>query len=255
MSTQTQAPAGTAITGLDLIGCTVSDVQRSLAFYRDTLGMQPSAEHEQGAEFEFPDGTTLGIWNPGDGSYPIGYGVMFAVSDARAAASLFRSRGAKIDEPFESPVCVMAMGEDPDGNRFVIHQRKAKNDPVPPAHVKTDSSINGIDWAGYFVSDPQRSLAYYRDVLGMTPTQIDDKGRGAEFTLGDGSTFGFWHDVDTPSAGGVSMFAVTDARATVAKLRERGVEITDADDTGYCLMAFTADPDGLGVILHQRTVE
>ncbi len=248
----TQAPAGTAIAGMDLVGCTVADVPRSLAFYRDKLGMVPSLEHEQGAEFELPDGTTFGFWNPGDGSYPIGCGIMFSVADARASVDLFNSRGAKIAEPFDSPVCVMGMGSDPDGNRFIIHQRKVKNDPAPAPHVTTATSINGIDWAGYFVSDPKQSIAFYHDVLGMATTAVDPQGRGGEFTLADGSTFGVWHDANTPSSGGTLMFAVNDAKATVEILRERGVEIGDAIDIGDCFMAITADPDGIGIIIHQR---
>ncbi|HVA29204.1 MAG TPA: VOC family protein [Candidatus Baltobacteraceae bacterium] len=248
----TQAPAGTAITGMDLIGCTVSDVQRSLAFYRDTLGMVPSMASEGGAEFELPDGTTFGIWNPGDGSYPVGCGIMFAVADARAAVALFTSRGATIAETLDSPVCVMGMGSDPDGNGYIIHQRTVKNDPVPQPHVRTATSINGIDWAGYFVSDPKRSIAYYHDVLGMVTTATDPQGRGGEFTLPDGSTFGVWHGDDTPSKGGTLMFAVDDAHAKVAQLRERGVQISDPEDTGGCFMAFTADPDGIPLIIHQK---
>jgi predicted enzyme related to lactoylglutathione lyase len=239
------------ITGLDLIACTVSDVQVSLAYYRDTLGLTPSATYEQGAEFELSDGATLGIWNPGDGSYPVGFGVMFAVADARAASELFRARGATIADAFESPTCVMAVGQDPDGNQFIVHQRKSKDDPTPAPHVKTATSVNGIDWAGYLVSDAARALAFYRDVLGLTPTYVYESGRGGEFTLSDGSTFGVWESTD--GKGGAFMLAVADANATVIQLRERGVKISDAEDHGDCWMAHAADPDGIGVIVHQRT--
>ncbi len=248
----TQAPAETAITGMDLIGCTVSDVQRSLAFYRDTLGMVPSMASAGGAEFELPDGTTFGIWKPDGGEFPIGCGIMFAVDDAKAAVALFTSRGAAIAATFDSPVCVMGMGQDPDGNGYIIHERTVKNDPTPQPHVRTATSINGIDWAGYFVSDPKRSIAYYHDVLGMKTTATDPQGRGGEFTLADGSTFGVWHSEDTPSKGGTLMFSVDDARAKVAELRERGVQISDPQDTGGCFMAFTADPDGIPLIIHQK---
>ena len=236
---------------MDLVGCTVSNVARSLAFYRDTLGLQPSMSEEGGAEFEFPDGTTFGIWKPEGGGFPLGCSVMFAVDDARAAVALFNSRGANIQEPFDSPVCLMAMGSDPDGNAFVIHERKAKNDPVPPKHVRTPTSVNGIDWAGYFVSDPERSVAFYRDVLGMEPTQLVP-GHGGEFTLADGSTFGVWHDENTPAVGGTLMFSVDDANATVDLLRGRGQEIAAPVDNGPCLMAFATDPDRIVSIVHQR---
>ena len=57
-------------------------------------------------------------------------------------------------------------------------------------------NITGIDLTAYLVRDPDRAVAFYRDVLGMTPTAIDDQGRGAEFTLPDGSTFGVWKPDD-----------------------------------------------------------
>lgn len=250
MNTKTTS---TTITGIDLVGATVADIKTSLAFYRDKLGLVPSMEGESGAEFELSDKVTLGIWQPG--GMPPAYGVMFSVGDAREAAEECRRRGASVDEPFESPVCVMAMGRDPDGNGFVLHQRKVKNDPVPPPHARTATSINGIDIAAYIVSDPQRSIAFFRDVLGMTPTDIDEQGRGAEFTLADGSTFGVWRPDGVPESelhGGSTMFAVDDAKATVRLLRERGVAVSDILEGPICSMAFTKDPDGNGVIIHQR---
>jgi predicted enzyme related to lactoylglutathione lyase len=255
MATLQETGRNTTITGMDLVGCTVVDVPRSLAFYRDALDMTPALAHEQGAEFYFPDGTTLGIWKP-DENAESSFGVMFSVGDAKAARELFRSRGAKIGDPFESSVCVMAIGEDPDGNEFVIHQRTAHNDPPAPPHTKNATSVNGIDWAGFLVSDPKRSIAFYRDVLGLTPTEVDEAGRGAEFTLKDGSTFGVWRPEETPEgaplSGGAMMFAVDDPHATVAKLRERGIEIGDVEDGRACFMALTQDPDGIGVLIHKR---
>jgi predicted enzyme related to lactoylglutathione lyase len=118
------------------------------------------------------------------------------------------------------------------------------------------TTITGIDLAGYTVRDGAKAVAFYRDVLGMTPTAVDDAGRGAEFSLADGSTFGVWNPSDTGegTAGAIVMFAVADARATVAKLRERGLEIGEPFETGVCIMATAADPDGNPFIIHQRTV-
>jgi predicted enzyme related to lactoylglutathione lyase len=89
-----------------------------------------------------------------------------------------------------------------------------------------------------------RSIAFYRDVLGMTPTQVDDEGRGAEFTLGDGLTFGVWNPEGMEDAPGTSggMFAVGDARAAVARIRERGGNVSDPMETPVCFMAFGKDP-------------
>ena len=110
--------------------------------------------------------------------------------------------------------------------------------------------ITGIDLAAYLVTDPQRAIAFYRDVLGLTPTEVDEEGRGAEFTLADGSTFGVWKPDDGPQTGGTVMFAVGDAQATVAQLRERGGQFSDPTETPVCFMAFGADPDGNPIIIH-----
>ena len=52
---------------------------------------------------------------------------------------------------------------------------------------RNSATIMGVDLFAYLVGDPARAIAFYRDVLGMTPTDVDDQGRGAEFTLPDGS--------------------------------------------------------------------
>ena len=111
--------------------------------------------------------------------------------------------------------------------------------------------INGIDIAAYLVKDPQAAIAFYRDVLGMTPTEIDEEGRGAEFTLADGSTFGVWKPEDGET-GGAIMFAVSDAKDAVEHYRARGLKLSDVMESPVCFMSFGADPEGNAIIIHQR---
>ena len=113
------------ITGVDLFEVSVRDAAKTIAFYKDVLGMKPTEETEQGAEFTLGDGTTFGIWQPDDEQYPIGAGIMFAVPDAKAAVEQLRARGAQLSDVMESRICFMSFGTDPEGNRFMIHQRKA----------------------------------------------------------------------------------------------------------------------------------
>jgi predicted enzyme related to lactoylglutathione lyase len=115
------------------------------------------------------------------------------------------------------------------------------------------TTIGGIDLTAYLVRDPERAIAFYRDVLGMTPTAIDDHGRGAEFTLADGSTFGVWKP-DDGQTGGAIMFAVSDAKAAVESYRARGLALSDVMETPACFMSFGADPEGNAIIIHQRKV-
>jgi len=116
---------------------------------------------------------------------------------------------------------------------------------------ETKTAIKGIDIAAYLVRDPQRAIEFYRDVLGMTPTAIDDQGRGAEFTLADGSTFGVWKP-EEGGTGGAIMFAVDDAKAAVEEYRSRGLGLSDVSESPVCFMAFGTDPEGNAIIIHQR---
>lgn len=116
------------------------------------------------------------------------------------------------------------------------------------------ATIKGIDIAAYLVKDPQAAIAFYRDVMGMTPTAIDDGGRGSEFTLPDGSTFGVWKP-EEGGQGGAIMFAVEDAKAAVELYRSRGLQVSDVTESPVCYMAFASDPEENMIIIHQRKVD
>ena len=118
--------------------------------------------------------------------------------------------------------------------------------------VNKAAAIHGIDLAGYIVSDPQRAIAFYRDVLGIQPTETDEQGRGAEFTLADGTTFGVWNPGNGQKNGAIMMFAVNDIQAALSEMRARGAQIADPMESPVCHMAFGQDPDGNGFIIHQR---
>ncbi len=118
---------GIKATGIDMCAYLVKDASRAVTFYKNMLGLTPSFEHEQGAEFDMPDGTTFGVWRMRDGSWHPSAGVFFAVPDVKQAAAALRERGVTIlQEPFETPVCLMAAVEDSEGNSFFIHQRKSQ---------------------------------------------------------------------------------------------------------------------------------
>jgi predicted enzyme related to lactoylglutathione lyase len=96
-------------------------------------------------------------------------------------------------------------------------------------------------------------MAYYNGVLGLTPTSVDDQGRGAEYELADGSTFGVWQGDGGQAKGGFVMFAVDDVNAAVPAMRERGVTfVADIMESPVCSMAPCMDPDGNTIIIHQR---
>lgn len=117
--------------------------------------------------------------------------------------------------------------------------------------TSTKGAVTGTDIAGFLVRDPQAMIAFYRDVLGMQPTEIDPEGRGAEFTLADGSTFGVWR-TESGETGGFTMLAVDDIRAAHSAMKGRGLELSPIDESPVCHMAFGKDPEGNAVIIHQR---
>jgi predicted enzyme related to lactoylglutathione lyase len=114
------------ITGIDVHTYMVKDLSRAIAFYRDVLQLPLAAIGESAAEFELPDGSAFELWNGAETNSPWerGIGIMFAVADAREAVAELRSRGVTIGDPVDSPTCLIAIGEDSEGNQLVVHQRK-----------------------------------------------------------------------------------------------------------------------------------
>jgi predicted enzyme related to lactoylglutathione lyase len=118
------------VRGVDFILISSGNVERSLAFYRDTLGLEQTAGFPP-SWYEFDaGGTTLAVAGPPpEAPQPPfdGNGVTFALSvaDARKALDEARAGGAAVrQEVVESPVCFMGLIADPDGNLIFLHQRK-----------------------------------------------------------------------------------------------------------------------------------
>ena len=112
--------------------------------------------------------------------------------------------------------------------------------------------ITGIDIATYLVKDPDRAIEFWRDKMGLKPTTFFE-GRGAEFELADGSTFGLWKmDDGSWHPGNGIMFAVPDIQQAVEHYRGRGVKIEGPEETPVCHMAFGEDSEGNNFILHQH---
>ncbi|MGH7727396.1 MAG: VOC family protein [Vulcanimicrobiaceae bacterium] len=125
MTTPDPAAAG-PITGLDFTRYFVKDMERALAFYRDTLGMTvTTAFAADFVEFTLADGSTFALdkqetWLEGNSA-------SFGVADIRTAVARYRERGVEFlyaGEIFESPVCSFAFARDSEGNTFMLHQRK-----------------------------------------------------------------------------------------------------------------------------------
>ena len=116
------------VLGIDFTFFAVSNMQESITFYRDVLGIPLSCLVHEGkwAEFEINPGT-LAL---GEGDFftePGGGMVAFAVEDVKTAIAELEQAGIKLQSSLgESAVCFWVVIEDPDRNRIIIHQRKDK---------------------------------------------------------------------------------------------------------------------------------
>jgi predicted enzyme related to lactoylglutathione lyase len=123
----------------------------------------------------------------------------------------------------------------------------------------TDSRnlIRGVDFASVPTQDIERSVAFYRDTLGLPCSVHMPERNFAEFETGNLTL-----NVHDPAKMGIGEFAanrnplalhVDDVAAARTELEGRGVAFMgDIFDTGVCHMAFLADPDGNALMLHHR---
>jgi len=120
------------IKGIGFVGVPVTDLKRARAFYEDVLGLKISDEMMGGKWIEYGVGDdTLAIanvsdiWTPSDQ----GTGAALEVEDFDEAISRLKDRQVRFAaEPFETPCCHMAVIQDPDGNKLMIHKLKPENE-------------------------------------------------------------------------------------------------------------------------------
>ncbi|MEU2554213.1 VOC family protein [Streptomyces sp. NPDC003388] len=105
------------------------------------------------------------------------------------------------------------------------------------------------------VSDQDRALRFYRDVLGMEVTadrqlpqgrwlQVAPRGAQTVFTLSGPGMGGF-----TPGSARGIMLVTTDVDADCARLAAAGTPVQGPDELPWGRMASFADPDGNGLML------
>jgi catechol 2,3-dioxygenase-like lactoylglutathione lyase family enzyme len=106
--------------------------------------------------------------------------------------------------------------------------------------------VERLDHVYYWVADMDRSVAFYRDLLGLRLVRRDgdnwsvfDAG-GREFAL-----HGAVEGRPVAPGGGTAVFSVADLDRARARLSKRGVEFgQEGDVTGYARFASFKDPDG-----------
>jgi catechol 2,3-dioxygenase-like lactoylglutathione lyase family enzyme len=112
--------------------------------------------------------------------------------------------------------------------------------------------VEQVDFLSVPTRDVARAVAFYRDVLGLPPSEVSE---GEVET--PNVTLSFWNperdgEEFAPNVAGFAL-RVADVEAARRELESRGVEfIGETFDSGVCHMGFFKDPDGNTVILHRR---
>ena len=120
------------VKGIGFVGIPVTDLSRARSFYEEVLGLKVSEEMMGGKWIEYCVGEdTLAIAKVGDTWKPSdqGTGAALEVENFDEAITRLKDRQVRFAaEPFETPCCHMAVVQDPDGNKLMIHKLKPENE-------------------------------------------------------------------------------------------------------------------------------
>jgi len=119
-----------------------------------------------------------------------------------------------------------------------------------------NTPVERTDFVSLSIEEVGRAVDFYRDTLGLECSVLNADGGYAEFETGsltinvhEARRLGRTHVPGGPTIA----LHVADVGAARAELEQRGVEFQgDTFDTGVCHMAFFADRDGNGLMLHHR---
>jgi catechol 2,3-dioxygenase-like lactoylglutathione lyase family enzyme len=114
---------------VDFIAVPVTDMQRSIEWYRDTLGLPQSGDGGF-PEFKLGDNAFLYLLSleavGGAFRGPHDAGFALRVADVFEARKELEGRGVAFNgEVLDTGVCHMAFFADPDGNQMLLHRRYA----------------------------------------------------------------------------------------------------------------------------------
>jgi glyoxylase I family protein len=119
-----------------------------------------------------------------------------------------------------------------------------------------------VDHVVLEVADPERSVAFYRDVVGMAPVRLDEYRAGAvkfpslridERSLIDLFPPAMWRGPAAHNPNHLCLATTTDALAALRdRLAVRSIAITRADDhnfgaRGFGRSIYFDDPDGISI--------
>ena len=116
-----------------------------------------------------------------------------------------------------------------------------------------DAVIKDMAFVAYSVRDVPRAIEFYRDVIGLKPSDVFGE-HWAEFDVGT-TTFGIGNGEPlgiVPGSSFSATFEVDDVVATRDGLVAKHITVTDLMDGPACTSCFVTDPEGNRFGLHQR---
>jgi catechol 2,3-dioxygenase-like lactoylglutathione lyase family enzyme len=116
----------------DFVSVPVQDLERSAAWYRDTLGLEQTG-FGQWPEFRLGENAFLYLLDPRNIGQefrgPHTSAIALRVPDVPETKRELEAKGVAFDgDVFDTGVCHMAPFRDPDGNAFLLHRRYAPAD-------------------------------------------------------------------------------------------------------------------------------
>lgn len=116
------------VTRIAFVGIPVTDMKRARELYEGVLGLRsdPEMTGEMWTEYPIGEGTVaiacIGEqWKPSDQ----GTSIALEVEDLEDAMASLAERKIAFDK-VDSPVCRMAVLQDPDGNKLIVHKLKTE---------------------------------------------------------------------------------------------------------------------------------
>jgi glyoxylase I family protein len=104
------------------------------------------------------------------------------------------------------------------------------------------------------VPDVDEALRFYTDVLGLEQRRDrPDLGIGGAWLDAGGQQLHLVQGETPPGLGQHFALLIDDLDATIAELRGRGLDVSDARPIGRSRQAFVSDPSGNLIELHQAT--
>jgi catechol 2,3-dioxygenase-like lactoylglutathione lyase family enzyme len=116
----------------DFVSVPVTDLERSTAWYRDTLGL-PQIGEGAWPEFQLGENVSLYLIDPTnigrEFSGPNHGSIALRVPDVEETKRELEGRGIEFGgDVFDTGICHMAFFADPDGNALMLHRRYAPRD-------------------------------------------------------------------------------------------------------------------------------